>query len=79
MPMTGIEQTIVGLDVGTTKVCAVVGEMRRDGQVNVLGMGVGPTRGLSKGVVVNIGEVVSSITARSAAPTWAWLARTSPR
>lgn len=62
MPMTGIEQTIVGLDVGTTKVCAVVGEMRRDGQVNVLGMGVGPTRGLSKGVVVNIGEVVSSIT-----------------
>ncbi len=60
--MTNVEQTVVGLDVGTTKVCAVVGEMRRDGQVNVLGMGVAPARGLSKGVVVDMADVVNSIT-----------------
>jgi cell division protein FtsA len=55
------ECLIVGLDVGTTKVCAVVGEQRADGQVAVLGVGTKPSAGLRKGVVVNVEETVEAI------------------
>jgi len=51
---------IIGLDVGTTKVCAVVGEVR-DGGIEIIGIGSSPSRGLKKGVVVNIESAVESI------------------
>lgn len=51
---------IVGLDIGTTKICAVVGEVN-DGRVEIVGMGVHPSIGLRKGVVVNIDSTVQSI------------------
>ena len=51
---------IVGLDIGTTKICAVVGEIRPDG-VEIIGMGTHPSEGLRKGVVVNIENTVNSI------------------
>ena len=51
---------IVGLDIGTTKICAVVGEVRPDG-VEIIGMGTHPSEGLRKGVVVNIENTVNSI------------------
>ena len=51
---------IVGLDVGTTKICAVVGEATGDG-VEITGIGVYPSRGLRKGVVINIESTVESI------------------
>jgi cell division protein FtsA len=51
---------IVGLDIGTTKICAVVGELTRDG-VDVVGIGTSPSTGLRKGVVVNIEQTVHSI------------------
>ncbi len=51
---------IVGLDIGTTKICAVVGE-RAGGRVDVVGMGSHPSEGLRKGVVVNIETTVNSI------------------
>ena len=51
---------MVGLDIGTTKICAVVGEVSDD-HVEVLGMGSHPSEGLRKGVVVNIETTVSSI------------------
>ncbi|NOX25439.1 MAG: cell division protein FtsA [Deltaproteobacteria bacterium] len=51
---------IVGLDIGTTKICAVVGEVN-DGRIDILGMGVHPSVGLRKGVVVNIDSTVKSI------------------
>jgi cell division protein FtsA len=51
---------IVGLDIGTTKICAVVGEARPDG-VEIIGMGSYPSEGLRKGVVINIGDTVNSI------------------
>jgi cell division protein FtsA len=55
------QEIIVGLDIGTTKVCAVVGEVR-DQQVDVVGVGTAPTQGgLRKGVVVNIENTVRSI------------------
>src|SRR3569623_900535 len=52
---------IVGLDIGTSKVVALVGEIGLDGSIEVLGIGSQPSRGLKKGVVVNIESTVQSI------------------
>ena len=43
---------IVGLDIGTSKVVAIVGEVSEDGEIEVVGIGTHPSRGLKKGVVV---------------------------
>ncbi len=51
---------VVGLDIGTTKICTVVGEMG-DGQCDIIGLGTHPSKGLRKGVVVNIESTVQSI------------------
>src|SRR3712207_4352316 len=56
-----MNRTVVGIDVGTTKVCTMVAEVREDGRVNILGVGVTPSKGLDKGVVVNIDEAVAAI------------------
>jgi cell division protein FtsA len=53
-------EIIVGLDIGTTKICAVVGEIRDDA-VEIIGMGSHPSDGLRKGVVINIEHTVGSI------------------
>ncbi len=55
------ERIIVGMDVGTTKICTVVGEVGRGSALNVLGVGVAQSHGLSKGMVVDIAETVRSI------------------
>lgn len=52
---------IVGLDIGTSKVVAIVGEATPDGGVDVIGVGSHPSMGLKKGVVVNIESTVQSI------------------
>ncbi|MDH4381121.1 MAG: cell division protein FtsA [Gammaproteobacteria bacterium] len=52
---------IVGLDIGTSKVVALVGEIGEDGTVEVIGLGSHPSRGLKRGVVVNIDSTVQSI------------------
>ena len=54
---------IVGLDIGTSKVCAVVGTRSAGGEVEIIGIGRHPSRGLRKGVVVNIESTVASIRA----------------
>src|SRR3954470_21542448 len=67
-PVTQSE-IVVGLDIGTTKVSAVVGEVDADG-ITILGVGNVPCRGLRKGVVSNIDWTVRSIAeAIEAAPT----------
>src|SRR5580692_5610293 len=53
-------EIVVGLDIGTTKVCAVVGEVAEDG-ITILGVGTVPCRGLRKGIVSNIDWTVRSI------------------
>ncbi|MCB2185982.1 MAG: cell division protein FtsA [Deltaproteobacteria bacterium] len=58
--MTRDHDILVGLDIGTTKICAVVGEITPDG-VEILGVGSHPSEGLRKGVVVNIDTTVASI------------------
>ena len=52
---------IVGLDIGTSKVVAIVGEITPDDEVEIIGLGSHPSRGLKKGVVVNIESTVQSI------------------
>ena len=53
-------EIVVGLDIGTTKVCAVVGEVADDG-ITILGVGTVPCRGLRKGIVSNIEWTTTSI------------------
>ena len=52
---------IVGLDIGTSKVVAIVGEITLEGDIDIIGIGTQPSRGLKKGVVVNIESTVQSI------------------
>ena len=54
------ENVIVGLDIGTTKTCAVVVELHETG-IDIIGVGTYPSEGLRKGVVVNIESTVESI------------------
>ena len=54
------QDVIVGLDIGTTKICAVVGELSGS-DINIIGIGTHPSIGLRKGVVINIESTVDSI------------------
>ena len=55
------EEFIVGLDIGTTKIAAVVGQRTEDGVVKIIGKGTSVSRGLRRGVVINIDATVKSI------------------
>ncbi len=55
------KKMIVGLDIGTSKVVAIVGEIGPEGDIEVVGIGSNPSRGMKKGVVVNIESTVQSI------------------
>lgn len=55
------QQLIVGLDIGTSKVVAIVGEVKPGNAIEIIGIGSHPSRGLKKGVVVNIESTVQSI------------------
>jgi len=55
------EAVLVGIDVGTSKVCALIGEVSRDGKLTIMGHGTVPASGLKKGVVVNIDQTYRSI------------------
>jgi cell division protein FtsA len=55
------ERYLVGLDVGTSKVCAVVGEMNGDQALDIVGVGVAESGGIRRGVVVNLEAAVDSI------------------
>ncbi len=58
----GAKHTVVtGLDVGTTKVCAIIAEVTAVGGLDIIGIGTSPSRGLRKGVVVNIDSTVEAI------------------
>jgi cell division protein FtsA len=55
------KKLIVGLDVGTSKIAAIVAELKPEGGFEIIGMGSHPSRGLKKGVVVNIETTVNAI------------------
>ena len=56
-----VGKMIVGLDIGTSKVVAIVGEQNDEGDIEIIGIGSHPSNGLKKGVVVNIESTVQSI------------------
>ncbi|HEX8551916.1 MAG TPA: cell division protein FtsA [Abditibacteriaceae bacterium] len=55
------DEVVVGLDIGTTKVCTVVGHGDEQGRITIAGVGLAPSRGLKKGVVVDVDDTVSAI------------------
>jgi cell division protein FtsA len=55
------EQVLVGLDVGTTKICTLIAEVDAERRVNIVGVGTTPARGMRKGVVVDIDEAARAI------------------
>ena len=59
--MTRRERYLVGLDVGTAKVTAIVGEATDEGGLDIIGMGLADSRGIKRGVVVNLEAAVESI------------------
>ena len=61
MPSKSDKELLVALDIGTSKIVAIVGEVQEDGELEVIGFGSHPSRGLKKGVVVNIESTVHSI------------------
>lgn len=58
-----MERTVVGIDIGTTKICTLVGEVDAQGDLRIVGVGVVPSRGLRKGVVVDLNEATAAISA----------------
>ena len=55
------EAVLVGIDVGTTKVCALIGEVNSEGALTIIGKGTVPATGLKKGMIVNIEQTINSI------------------
>jgi len=58
-----LDDLIVGLDIGTTKVCAVIGERNETGGLEIVGVGVAPSQGLRRGVVINIESTMQAVQA----------------
>lgn len=58
-----MERIVVGIDVGTTKVCTLVGKVDEQNALRIVGVGVVPSKGLRKGVVVNVNEATEAIAA----------------
>jgi len=61
MPRKTDKSLVVGLDVGTSKVVAIVGEIQADGSVEVIGIGSHPSRGLKRGVIVDMASTEQAI------------------
>ncbi|MBF0426081.1 MAG: cell division protein FtsA [Magnetococcales bacterium] len=55
------QNLIVGLDIGTTKICCIVADLQQDGRLDIIGIGTHPSRGLRKGVVIDIDSTVESM------------------
>ena len=55
------DNLIVGIDIGTTKICAIIGEVDSQGEIDIIGLGLSPSRGLRKGVVIDLESTVESI------------------
>lgn len=58
--MTSNGHMIVGIDVGTTKICTIVGEKTGDG-ISIVGIGMHPSSGLKKGMIIDVEATVDSI------------------
>jgi cell division protein FtsA len=57
-----MEEIVVGIDVGTTKVCTLVGRVENEKSIRILGVGIEPSEGIKKGVIVDLGAASQAIT-----------------
>jgi hypothetical protein len=55
------ERVVCGLDIGTTKICALICRVSPDGEEKIIGIGTAPSEGLKRGVVVNLEKTIGSI------------------
>ena len=55
------EQYVAAIDIGTTKIVAIVGTKNENGKIEILGLSKAPSRGVKRGVVLNIEETVNAI------------------
>lgn len=55
------EHTIVGIDIGTTKVCTLVARVEEDNQIRIMGVGIEPSRGMKRGVMVDLEHATTAI------------------
>src|SRR5262252_11086750 len=60
-PVARKERYLVGLDVGTSKIAAIVGEMTGEDGLDIIGLGLAESKGIRRGVVVNLEAAVDSI------------------
>jgi cell division protein FtsA len=58
-----VERTVVGIDVGSSKICTLVGETGADGRTRIIGVGLVPSRGIKRGAVANVAEATAAIKA----------------
>ena len=56
-----MDEIVVGIDVGTTKICTLVARLEAEGKLRILGVGVEPSAGVKKGVIVDLGEASQAI------------------
>ncbi len=56
-----MDEIIVGIDIGTTKVCTLVGRIEEEDVINILGVGIAPSAGIKKGMVVDLNAATQSI------------------
>lgn len=57
----GIDEIVVGLDIGSEKVCTVVGELSEDDQIEIIGIGTVPSLGIRKGVIIDLDQAIQSV------------------
>lgn len=57
----GRDEMIAGIDIGTVKVCTVIGELGEDGQIEIIGIGTAPSLGVKKGVIVDLEQAIQSV------------------
>lgn len=55
------DEMVVGLDIGTGKVCTVVGELGEDNQIEIIGIGTSPSLGVKKGVIIDLDQAIQSV------------------
>lgn len=56
----GMDEIIVGLDIGSGKVCTVVGELGEDDQIEIIGIGTSPSLGIKKGIIIDLEQAIQS-------------------
>jgi len=57
----GKDEMVVGLDIGTVKVCTVIGELGEDDQIEIIGIGTAPSSGVKKGVIIDLDQAIQSV------------------